>query len=105
MRLGYETYAMACASCHDAGRGASSGAALQLQKAVALYDPDPRSLVHIIREGIVPPEGETGRWMPGFATVLGNEQLVALAAYLRRYGAGAEPWPDLEDAVKNSRKP
>jgi mono/diheme cytochrome c family protein len=105
MRLGYETYAMACASCHEIGRGASSGAALRLQQAVALYDPDPRSLVHIIRAGIVPPEGEAGRWMPGFATVLNDAQLVALAAYLRRYGAGAEPWPGLDDAVKESRKP
>lgn len=104
MRLGYETYAMACASCHEAGRGASSGAALQLQKAVALYDPDPRSLVHIIREGIVPPEGQAGRWMPGFATLLSDVQVTALAAYLRRYGANAEPWPGLEDAVRKARK-
>ncbi|MEX5748347.1 cytochrome c [Massilia sp. X63] len=106
MRLGYETYAMACAACHDAGRGAghggASGAALQLQQAVALYDPDPRSLVHIIRDGIVPPEGEPGRWMPGFGTVLGNAQVTALAAYLRRYGAQAEPWPDLEKTVERT---
>ncbi|MCC2970999.1 cytochrome c [Massilia sp. IC2-476] len=103
MRLGYETYAMACASCHDAGRGASSGAALQLQGAVALYDPDPRSLVHIIREGITPPDGAPGRWMPGFATVLNDAQTTALAAYLRRYGANAEPWEDLDEAVQKAR--
>lgn len=104
MRLGRDVYAMACASCHDAGRGASSGAALQLQQAVALYDPDPRSLVHIIREGIVPPEGETGRWMPGFATELNDAQVTALAAYLRRYGARLEPWEDLEDAVQKAKR-
>jgi mono/diheme cytochrome c family protein len=104
MRLGHDVYAMACASCHDAGRGASSGAALQLQQAVALYDPDPRSLVHIIREGIVPPEGETGRWMPGFATELNDAQVTALAAYLRRYGARREPWEDLEDAVQKAKR-
>ena len=68
MRLGYEVYAMACARCHDVGRGPSSGSALPLQKAVALYDPDPRSLIHIIRDGIEPPSGEPGRWMPGSAT-------------------------------------
>ena len=106
MRLGHQTYAMACASCHDtgnSGRGASSGAALQLQKAVALYDPDPRSLVHIIRDGIAPPGDQPGRWMPGFATVLSDAQLTALAAYLRRYGAKAQPWPELDDAVKKAR--
>ncbi len=104
MRLGYDTYMQACASCHDLGRGASSGAALQLHKAVALYDPDPRSLVHIIRDGIEPPEGESGRWMPGFATVLNDAQLSALAAYLRRYGARGQPWENLDDAVKKARE-
>lgn len=105
MRLGHETYVMACARCHDAGRASSSGGALQLQQAVALYDPDPRSLIHIVREGITPPDGEPGRFMPGFATILNDEQLTALAAYLRRYGAKAEPWEDLEDSVKKTRTP
>ncbi|QOY93741.1 c-type cytochrome [Massilia sp. UMI-21] len=105
MRLGYDTYAMACASCHEAGRGPGSGAALQLQKAVALYDPDPRSLIRIIRQGIAPPAGEAGRWMPAFGAVLGDAQLTALAAYLRRYGAQAAPWPELEQAVQQARKP
>lgn len=104
MRLGYDIYTMACAGCHEGGRGAGSGAALQLQKAVALYDPDPRSLVRIIREGIVPPEGEPGRWMPGFGTLLDDGQVTALAAYLRRYGAGAQAWPELEEAVEKARK-
>jgi mono/diheme cytochrome c family protein len=108
MRLGYETYAMACASCHDAGRGPGSGAALHLQNAVALYNPDPRNLIHIIRKGIAPPDGEAGRWMPGFGTLLGDAQVTALAAYLRRYGAQAQPWPGLEksveDAVRKTRK-
>lgn len=105
MRLGHDMYVMACARCHDAGREASSGAALNLQQAVALYDPDPRSLIHIVKEGIVPPDGEPGRFMPGFATMMNDEQLTALAAYLRRYGAKAEPWEDLEDSVKKTRTP
>ncbi|SFC31475.1 c-type cytochrome [Massilia yuzhufengensis] len=105
MRLGHAMYAMACASCHDAGRGASSGAALQLQQAVALYDPDPRSLVRIIRDGIAPPEGEPGRQMPGFATMMNDAQVVALAAYLRRYGAQAEAWPELEQTVQKAKQP
>ena len=105
MRLGHETYAMACARCHDAGREASSGAALPLQQAVALHDPDPRSLLRIVRAGITPPDGEPGRFMPGFATILNDAQLTALAAYLRRYGARSEPWEDLEDAVNKTRTP
>jgi mono/diheme cytochrome c family protein len=105
MRMGYQVYAMACARCHDAGRDAGSGAALPLQQASALYDPDPRNLVHLIREGVAPAEGEAGRFMPGFNAVLGDAQVTALAAYLRRYGAGAAPWPQLEDSVRKANHP
>lgn len=105
MRIGYQVYADACARCHDAGRAATSGTALPLQKAVALYDPDPRSLVHIVRDGIVPPDGEPARWMPGFAALLTDEQTVALAAYLRRYGARAPDWPELADSVEKAKEP
>lgn len=105
LRIGYEVYAGACARCHDVGRAATSGAALPLQKAIALYDPDPRSLVRIVRDGIVPPNGEPARWMPGFADILDDEQTIALAAYLRAYGAGAAPWNDLEDSVRKAPHP
>lgn len=104
MRLGHAVYANACARCHDAGRAASSGTALPLQKAVALYDPDPRSLIQLVREGIAPPDGEPARWMPGFGAILDDEQTTALAAYLRRYGAGAADWPDLADHVRKAKR-
>ena len=105
MTLGYTTYANACARCHDAGRDASSGTALPLQKAVALYDPDPRDLIHITLDGIAPPDGEPSRFMPGFKTILTDEQTGALAAYLRKYGAGQPAWPELDQAVRTARKP
>ena len=105
MRSGYALYANTCARCHDAGRAPSSGAALPLQKAVALYDPDPRSLIHIVDDGILPPDGEPGRWMPGYKTILGDEQAGALAAYLRKYGAGQPAWPELDAAVRKARAP
>lgn len=82
-RLGKTLYAGACASCHEAGRGVSSNSALQLPLAVALHDPEPASLIRIIQDGIRPPDGEPGRWMPGFAGAFTDEQLAALVAYLR----------------------
>ncbi|HEX5126598.1 MAG TPA: cytochrome c [Rhodocyclaceae bacterium] len=100
MKLGASVYANTCASCHDAGRGMSSNSALRLPLAIALYEPDPRNLLHIIRDGIKPADGESGRWMPDFNGALTNEQLVALAAYLRHAAAASPPWPDLEQAVK-----
>jgi mono/diheme cytochrome c family protein len=69
-----------------------------------VYDADPRSLLRIVREGITPEEGTTGRWMPAFGTSLTDDQLTALAAYLRRHAANAPPWPDLSQAVAETRK-
>ena len=103
MRLGHELYVNSCARCHDPGRAPGSGTALPLQKAIALYDPDPRSLLRIVDEGILPPDGEPARWMPGFGAILTDRQAVALAAYLRKYGAGQPAWPKLEDAVHETR--
>ena len=105
MRLGYALYANSCARCHDVGRAPSSGTALPLQKAIALYDPDPRSLIHIVDAGILPPDGEPGRWMPGFKAILSDEQAGALAAYLRKYGAGQPAWPELDEQVRKARAP
>ncbi|HET7197963.1 MAG TPA: cytochrome c, partial [Burkholderiales bacterium] len=86
LRLGKTLYAGACASCHEAGRGVSSDSALQLSLAVAVRDPEPASLIRIIEDGIRPPEGEAGRWMPGFRGAFTDEQLAALVAYLRTSG-------------------
>lgn len=104
LQLGSQVYADACARCHDKGREASSGGALQMPKAVAVYDPDPRSLLHIVRDGITPQFTEPSRWMPAFADMLTDEQLVALAAYLRRDAAGLPPWRDLPSAVEKAKQ-
>ena len=103
IRVGQTVYADACASCHDAGRAISSSGALRLPLAVAVHDPDPRSLLRIVREGIAPPPAEPGRWMPAFGATLTDAQLTGLLAYLRHDAAGAPPWPNLAQAVRETR--
>ena len=103
LALGSNVYAHACAACHDAGRGPSSSSALQLPLAVAVHDPDPRSLIRIVLGGIRPIDANAGRWMPAFGDALTDEQLVALLAYLRRAAAGAPPWPDVAARVREVR--
>ncbi|HKB54222.1 MAG TPA: cytochrome c, partial [Ramlibacter sp.] len=78
LALGASVYQESCASCHDAGRQVSSNSALPLPLAVALYLPDPGNLIHIVREGIAPPPGQPGRWMPPFDDILTDEQVTAL---------------------------
>jgi mono/diheme cytochrome c family protein len=97
-------YRSSCASCHDDGRGPSSDSALQMPLAIAVYEPDPHSLLHIIREGIWPIDGGARRMMPAFDASLSDEDLNAVAAYLRKDAAGLAPWPDLERAVADTRE-
>ena len=105
LTLGASVYANACASCHDRGRDTTSDGALQLPLAVALYEPDPRSLIHIVRDGIQPASLQPGRWMPGFAGSLDDTQLTALLTWLRRQAADAPPWPDLAAQVAKAKSP
>ncbi len=103
LALGATVYQGACARCHDVGRTVDSSGALRLPLAIAVYDPDPRSLLRIVRDGITPPPGEPGRWMPAFGTMLSDEQLVGLLTYLRAAAADAPPWPDVASAVQATR--
>ena len=104
LATGHAVYVWACASCHDRGRDIASNGALQLPLAIALYDPDPRSLLRIVSDGIAPPAAEPGRFMPAFGTSLSDEQLVALLTYLRASAAAAPPWPDLAARVRDSKE-
>ena len=62
--------------------------------------PDPRNLIHIIRRGIVPAEGQAGRWMPPFEGSLTDQQLAALVIWLRRQGTDEPAWNDVLKTVK-----
>jgi mono/diheme cytochrome c family protein len=104
LALGRAVYVGACAECHDRGRAIASNSALQLPLAIAVYDPDPRSLLRIVRDGIAPPPAEPGRFMPAFGTSLSDDQLAALLTYLRASAAAAPPWPDLAAHVRESKE-
>ena len=96
---GAAIYAGSCASCHDLGRTASSGGALELPLAIALALPVPSNLIHLTLQGVAPHEEKPGRFMPGFAGALTNEQVVALVQYLRTDVAGKPPWPAVDEEV------
>jgi len=102
---GAQIYRGACGVCHDTPRDqTTSGAALNLTLSSAVAAPSPRNLVNFILDGIVPDEGTRGRWMPGFAGALTDGQIVALVNYLRQYAAGAQPWKDVGEVVKQARR-
>jgi mono/diheme cytochrome c family protein len=92
-------YADSCASCHDAGRAASSGGALGLSLAIGPTLPTPSNLIHLTLEGIAPPNGEAGRFMPGFANALTRDQVSALIQYLRVEFGRKNAWPNVDEQV------
>lgn len=106
---GAQLYRGACGVCHDVPREmATSAAALDLSLSTAVAAPTPQNFLMILEHGIVPGEGERGRWMPAFAGTFTQEQLVALAQYVRQFAKGAPPWSDLAGEAKKiegARKP
>lgn len=101
---GAAVYAGACGFCHDSGRATSSGGALPLALSIAVMLPTPRNLIHIIQDGIIPPGGERGRFMPSFAGALTDEQMAALLTYVRT-DLGKQPaWRDVRDHVQRVRQ-
>jgi mono/diheme cytochrome c family protein len=102
---GAAIYAGACAACHDsAAQTPASSDAMHLALSSAVRLSTPRNLVRIILDGIIPREGESGPWMPGFAGAFTDEQLNALIVHLReRFGPG-RPWDNLRDEIAAVRK-
>ncbi len=77
---------------------------MYLPLSTALYLPTPRNLIRIVNEGITPPDGAPGRWMPAFEGVFTDEQLAALAIYLRARYTDAPAWTKVGDVVRKARK-
>ncbi len=96
--IGAAIYAGACAVCHEASPSRFA-AGLPLAYSTSLRIPTPLNLIQIIQQGVKPPEGEPGPYMPGFAGAFTDRQIVALASYLRGRFTGLEPWTDIDDVV------
>ncbi len=99
---GNAVYDGACADCHNLGR-AQEGGALELPLGTALTMPTPRNLAYIIRDGILPRDGERSGWMPAFAGALTDAQLADLLRYLRAL-SGQPAWNDVAGEVKKLSK-
>jgi mono/diheme cytochrome c family protein len=101
---GAAVYAGACAQCHDQGRRASSGGALHLALGTAMTISTSANLIRLVLEGIMPPDSEPGRWMPGFAEALTDEQVKDLVTDIRAHFGREPPWPDVANELSKARK-
>ncbi|WP_460141629.1 c-type cytochrome [Pseudomonas sp. S2_E01] len=98
-------FASACAGCHASaapmrmidGRPA-------LAHTSALQSSSARNFMKTVLEGIPANPGEPGPVMPPFAASLDNDQLIALAAYLRQQAQPDKPWTDLTSTLEAIRQ-
>jgi len=99
---GERLYMTACAACHyNAGQVVAGRPELGINASTRLADPT--NLVHVVLDGVGVGEGTSGIVMPAFRNALSDEDIAALANYLRGKRAGLAPWPDLVAKVARIR--
>ncbi|QKV19005.1 cytochrome c [Oricola thermophila] len=99
---GERLYAAACASCHYNAEDIALGHPdLGINSALRVEAPD--NLVHVILNGVANEEGIPGVVMPAFRNALDDDEIAAIAAYLRASRTDLEPWPELVRTVSQIR--
>jgi mono/diheme cytochrome c family protein len=107
VEIGAVIYNGTCASCHDETQrppGAPSSDALHLALSTSVVAPTPRNLIRIVVQGIAPPDGERGAFMPGFGDMLTDDQVTAVVNYVRAAYSGQPAWNNVEREVRAARQ-
>jgi len=97
-------FAGACAGCHESGAPMNGQGRPSLSLVSAIAEDDPRNTLLAILEGIQPPVGARGAFMPPFANGLADPEVADLAAYLRSRYSNRAAWPKLLNAAATARK-
>lgn len=97
---GAEVFADQCAVCHRADTYT-----VPLALTGSVNSPDPRNFIQTVMHGIQPaPAGSADRFMPAKGLQIGDDDLIALTAFVRgRFGPG-DPWGKLDETVRSLRE-
>ena len=101
---GASLFAGACAICHEAGGGMMLQGRPALQLGTPLHEDDPRDTVQIVLQGLRPPVGAAGPFMPPFRDSFTDAQVADLVAYLRSRYSDRPAWRNLPGAVSKARR-
>lgn len=104
VKEGEALYGGLCAACHEAETPARYAQGMRLDDSTSLRTLDGRNFVNFLIEGVQPPEGAPGPFMPPLAGTLTDHQIVALAAFVRQRYAGLPAWQDLQGTIDAVRK-
>jgi mono/diheme cytochrome c family protein len=99
-----EIFDGACGACHGADAPMTRNGMPSLALSTAVRAPTARNMVDVILLGLPWQEGHSGPYMPGYAGALTDQQVAALAAYVRARYSNLRPWPDVEAAIHDARR-
>lgn len=101
---GAALFAGACATCHDAGAPMMLHGRPALGLGTPLRESTPRDVIQIMLQGLQPPVGTAGPYMPAFGTSLTDQEIAEIVAYLHARFGDHQVWPaNLAHAVRDAR--
>lgn len=97
---GREIYTRHCAACHEAASASTpAGRNSDLSLRTALWDREPLNFISIVLSGVGPtPSGASA--MPAFRDILSEDDIIAVASYLRHARTTRPPWPMLPEVAR-----
>jgi mono/diheme cytochrome c family protein len=102
--LGATIFVGACAACHIGSTAIAPPRGIDLALSTVFSERDPRDAIFIVLDGIRPPDGQPGPWMPRFDGAFTDAQVAALLNYLRAHYGTGPAWPNLEQRVRDVRE-
>jgi cytochrome c553 len=98
------TIAGACEGCHGLDAPMTRAGAPSLALSSAVNAPSSRDAIQMILHGLPSREGHAGPYMPGFASVLSDPQMIDVVRYLRTHFSNGSPWTDIESQLRAARR-
>ena len=95
---GRRIYGRHCASCHEATGSAQADRAGDLSLKAALWDSEPHNFISIVFMGVGPTASRGS--MPPFRDVFSEDDVIAVASYLRHTRTNRPPWPLLPELAQ-----
>ncbi|MGA2894707.1 MAG: cytochrome c [Xanthobacteraceae bacterium] len=103
MKIGAQIYADECSGCHGANGKGVSGLFPSLNGAPVVRQKDATSIVHVVLRGAISAGTKfapTAAAMPAFAWVMNDDQVAAVATYIRNSWGNAAPAVNGGDVAK-----
>lgn len=97
LKPGFDIFMRSCVSCHRKGEKFTP-----LALASTINGADPRNVVHIALNGLRPPRASRGFTMPANAW-MSDKDVADLLRFLRAQFTRKEPWPNLEQTIREVR--